>query len=205
MSLSYMPGSFLSLFKQTIASPLCMMDTTNKSTNQEYVVVVDENDNAIGLAEKMDAHVNPVMHRAFSVFIFNSDKQLLLQRRALGKYHSPGLWTNTCCSHPRQDETILDAARRRMREEMGMCCNMEEAFSFTYKADVGQGLTEHEFDHVLIGHSNDSPHINPDEVDSIRYATLEEISKEINERPEQFTMWFKIVFNRLVKHFNSLQ
>lgn len=181
------------------------MSQQEKSSNQEYVVVVDENDNAIGLAEKMDAHINPVMHRAFSVFVFNSDKQLLLQRRALGKYHSPGLWTNTCCSHPRQGESVLDAARRRMLEEMGMSCAMEEIFSFTYKADVGQGLTEHEFDHVLIGHSDEMPQINPDEVDSIRYASLEEISKEIKEQPEIFTMWFKIVFSQVEEYFNSLR
>ena len=117
----------------------------------EYVVLVDENDNEIGQMEKQAAHIDPHLHRAFSIFLFNSKGELLMQQRALSKYHSPGLWTNTCCSHPRAGETLEGATSRRLMEEMGMTCPMHEVYTFIYKAPVGEGLTEHEFDHVFIG------------------------------------------------------
>ena len=165
----------------------------------EYVVLVDELDNKVGLMEKMEAHINPTLHRAFSIFIFNSKNEMLLQQRALSKYHTPGLWTNTCCSHPRDGESLHDATKRRLQEEMGMQCELKEAFSFIYKADVMQGLVEHEFDHVFIGTSDDLPIINKDEVESLRYDTVENIKADIERNPQNYTAWFKIAFDKLLE------
>lgn len=165
----------------------------------EYVVLVDELDNKVGLMEKMEAHINPTLHRAFSIFIFNSKNEMLLQQRALSKYHTPGLWTNTCCSHPRDGESLHDATKRRLQEEMGMQCELKEAFSFIYKADVMQGLVEHEFDHVFIGTSDDLPIINKDEVESFRYDTIENIKADIERNPQNYTAWFKIAFDKLLE------
>lgn len=165
----------------------------------EYVVLVDELDNKVGLMEKMEAHINPTLHRAFSIFIFNSKNEMLLQQRALSKYHTPGLWTNTCCSHPRDGESLHDATKRRLQEEMGMQCELKEAFSFVYKADVMQGLVEHEFDHVFIGTSDDLPIINKDEVESFRYDTVENIKADIERNPQNYTAWFKIAFDKLLE------
>lgn len=164
---------------------------------EEYVVLVDNQDNRVGLMEKMEAHLNPTLHRAFSIFIFNSKHEMLLQRRALTKYHTPGLWTNTCCSHPRDGETLEDATKRRLMEEMGMECELRELFSFVYKADVMQGLTEYEFDHVFVGTTDVIPIINKEEVDSYRYASIDEIKSEIEKNPDNFTVWFKIAFEKL--------
>lgn len=165
----------------------------------EYVVLVDELDNKVGLMEKMEAHINPTLHRAFSIFIFNSKNEMLLQQRALSKYHTPGLWTNTCCSHPRDGESLHDATKRRLQEEMGMQCELKEVFSFIYKADVMQGLVEHEFDHVFIGTSDDIPIINKDEVESFRYDTVENIKADIERNPQNYTAWFKIAFDKLLE------
>ena len=165
----------------------------------EYVVLVDELDNKVGLMEKMEAHINPTLHRAFSIFIFNSKNEMLLQQRALSKYHTPGLWTNTCCSHPRDGESLHDATNRRLQEEMGMQCELKEAFSFIYKADVMQGLVEHEFDHVFIGTSDDLPIINKDEVECVRYDTIENIKADIERNPQSYTAWFKIAFDKLLE------
>ena len=165
----------------------------------EYVVLVDELDNKVGLMEKMEAHINPTLHRAFSIFIFNSKNEMLLQQRALSKYHTPGLWTNTCCSHPRDGESLHDATKRRLQEETGMQCELKEAFSFIYKADVMQGLVEHEFDHVFIGTSDDLPIINKDEVESFRYDTVENIKADIERNPQNYTAWFKIAFDKLLE------
>ena len=138
----------------------------------EYVVLVDAHDNQIGLMEKQAAHVNPTLHRAFSIFIFNSKGEMLLQQRALTKYHTPGLWTNTCCSHPRDGESLEQATKRRLMEEMGMECDLKEVFSFIYKADVMQGLIEHEFDHVFIGTTDATPIINPRRYVSLRFLAI---------------------------------
>jgi len=170
----------------------------------EFVILVDEQDNAIGTMEKQQAHVEGVLHRAFSIFIFNSEKKLLLQKRASSKYHCGGLWTNTCCSHPRENETVLDAANRRLEEEMGMSCNLQSIFSFVYKAEFENGLTEHEFDHVFFGESNSTPTLNREEVEDFRYVGMEELQIEINENPAHFTPWFLIALNR-VKEFNATQ
>jgi isopentenyl-diphosphate delta-isomerase len=166
----------------------------------ENVVLVDSNDNEIGFMEKMEAHKQAKLHRAFSVFLFNDNRDFLLQRRALTKYHSPGLWTNTCCSHPRIGETTLGAANRRLIEEMGLATELNEIFSFTYKADVGQGLIEHEFDHVYFGFSNDKPEINFDEVDSWKYLSLTDLQHDMNKNPDSYTVWFRIAFDRVVAY-----
>ena len=166
----------------------------------EYVVLVDENDNEIGKMEKQAAHVTPHLHRAFSIFIFNSKGELLMQQRALSKYHSPGLWTNTCCSHPRDNETLAEATSRRLMEEMGMTCEMHEVYTFIYKAPVGQGLTEHEFDHVWIGRSDDTPQINREEVESWKYMSLNDLKDDIGNHPEHYTEWFKITFEEMTHH-----
>lgn len=170
---------------------------------EEYVVLVDANDNPIGLMEKMEAHIKAELHRAFSIFIFNSKGEMLLQQRALSKYHTPGLWTNTCCSHPRHEESLKQATSRRLQEEMGMSCELKELFHFTYKADVTQGLMEYEIDHVFIGTTDETPNINTDEVESWKYETLEFIQKDMMERPELYTPWFKIAFKELLNHINK--
>jgi isopentenyl-diphosphate delta-isomerase len=170
----------------------------------EFVVLVDEQDNAIGTMEKQQAHVEGVLHRAFSIFIFNSDKKLLLQKRASSKYHCGGMWTNTCCSHPRETENTIDAAHRRLQEEMGMQCELKPIFSFVYKAEFENGLTEYEFDHVFFGESNQTPTLNLEEVEDFRYVGMEELQIEINENPAHFTPWFLIALDR-VKEFNATQ
>ena len=170
----------------------------------EQVILVDEQDNSIGLMEKHAAHINPHLHRAFSIFIFNSKGELLMQQRALSKYHSPGLWTNTCCSHPRNGETLEEATSRRLWEEMGLRCKMHEAYTFIYRAPVGQGLTEHEFDHVWIGQSDDIPNININEVASWKYMSIQSLSKDIKLYPELYTEWFKITFEEMTHHAELL-
>ncbi len=164
---------------------------------KEYVILVDEQDNDIGVMEKMKAHQDGLLHRAFSVFIFNDKEELLLQQRAISKYHSGGLWTNTCCSHPRPNETIKDAANRRLFEEMGMSCDLRIKTSFIYKTPFDNGLTEHELDYVLIGTTNENPLINRDEVESYKWMLVEDIKKDILNNPNQFTSWFKIALEKL--------
>jgi isopentenyl-diphosphate delta-isomerase len=166
----------------------------------EYVVLVNENDNQIGIMEKMAAHIVPRLHRAFSIFIFNSKGELLLQQRAFSKYHSPGLWTNTCCSHPRDGESVDKAADRRLLEEMGLQCPMHEVFTFIYKAPVGLGLVEHEYDHVFFGQCDDAPVINTEEVASWKYMSLDNIASDMKAHPECYTEWFKISFDEIVRH-----
>ena len=161
---------------------------------EEQVILVDVNDNQIGLMAKMEAHEKALLHRAFSVFTFNDKGELLLQQRAADKYHSPLLWTNTCCSHQRNGETSLEAGKRRLQEEMGFTCELEEVFSFIYKAPFDNGLTEHELDHVLIGKYNNNPIINPEEVESFKWMTLEAVKTDMENQPEIYTEWFKIIF-----------
>lgn len=169
--------------------------------SEDKVIIVDQNDNQVGIMEKMAAHQNGgTLHRAFSIFLFNKENQLLLQRRALSKYHSGGLWTNTCCSHPRPGESIIEAGTRRMKEELGITCQLQEYFSFTYKASLDNELTEYEFDHVLIGDFAGEASLNYEEVDSIKWLTLEEVKKLMIEQPNDFTVWFKIAFDEVEKH-----
>ncbi len=163
---------------------------------EEQVILVDKKDNQIGLMPKMEAHEKALLHRAFSVFTFNDKGELLLQQRAADKYHSPLLWTNTCCSHQRNGETSLEAGKRRLQEEMGFTCELEEVFSFIYKAPFDNGLTEHELDHVMIGSYNENPIINPEEVESFKWMTLEEVKVDMELQPEIYTVWFTIIFNK---------
>ena len=167
---------------------------------EELVILVDENDNQIGLMPKMEAHEKAVLHRAFSVFVFNNKNELMLQQRALHKYHSPGLWTNTCCSHQREGESNVDAGMRRLQEEMGFSVLLEETISFIYKAPFDNGLTEHELDHILIGHSEQSPVINEDEVAAWKWMDLEDVKTDIANHPELYTEWFKIIFDKFYTH-----
>ena len=164
---------------------------------KEEVILVNEADEQIGVMEKMEAHEKGVLHRAFSVFIFNDKGEMLLQQRALNKYHSPDLWTNTCCSHPRPDEKTIDAAKRRLKEEMGIVCELQFKSSFTYKTKFDNGLTEHEFDHVFIGRFNDTPEINPEEVNAWKWKNLREIKAELLSSPQSYTSWFKIATDKL--------
>lgn len=161
---------------------------------KEQVILVDEQDNQIGLMEKIEAHEKALLHRAFSVFVFNDKKELMLQQRAAEKYHSPLLWTNTCCSHQRVGETNLEAGKRRLQEEMGFVCELQEVFSFIYKAPFDNGLTEHELDHVMIGFCNEKPNINKEEVESYKWMTMEAVKDDIENKPEIYTAWFKIIF-----------
>jgi isopentenyl-diphosphate delta-isomerase len=163
----------------------------------ETVVLVNESDVEIGLMEKMEAHEKALLHRAFSVFIFNKKGELLLQQRALRKYHSGGLWTNTCCSHPRPHEDIQAAAHRRLREEMGFDTELTKAFDFTYKAEFSNGLSEHEFDHVFIGTYDDLVQPNFDEVESYAYRALPLIEAALKNNPDFFTEWFHIAFPKV--------
>ena len=161
---------------------------------EENVILVDEQDNQLGLMPKMEAHEKAVLHRAFSVFIFNSDGDLMLQQRAAHKYHSPLLWTNTCCSHQRDGESNIEAGKRRLLEEMGFSTELKEVFSFIYKAPFDNGLTEHELDHVMIGYFDGVPEVNPEEVASFKWMSLEAIKEDIVLHPNLYTAWFKIIF-----------
>lgn len=164
------------------------------------VILVDQDDNEIGTMEKLVAHQKGVLHRAFSVFVFNAKNELLLQQRAIGKYHSEGLWTNSCCSHPTPGESIVEAGKRRMQEEMGMDINPRRLFSFVYRAELDNSLIEHELDHVLFAHSDETPHLNPNEAIAFKWMTLEEILTDLKSNPESYTAWFKII---LEEHYNK--
>lgn len=160
---------------------------------EEQVVLVSEQDEVLGTMGKMQAHAEGVLHRAFSVFLFDKQGRLLLQQRADSKYHSPSKWTNAVCSHPREGETYHQAALRRLQEELGITTSIEERFHFIYKADVGQGLWEHELDYVFTGEYEGEFSLNPEEVSQVKYLTWKQLEMELKEHPEQFTEWFKII------------
>ena len=163
---------------------------------EEQVILVDTNDQPIGLMPKMEAHEKGVLHRAFSVFILNDKGKLMLQQRAFHKYHSPGLWTNTCCSHQRDGVTNIEAGKRRLQEEMGFVTDLREVTSFIYKAPFNNGLTEHELDHIMIGKFNDIPNINPEEVADWRWMPVDAVRENIQNQPENYTVWFIIIFEK---------
>jgi isopentenyl-diphosphate delta-isomerase len=171
----------------------------------ECVILVDERDQATGLAEKMEAHRQGWLHRAFSVFIFNNNHELLIHQRASHKYHSRALWTNTCCSHPREKESVEEAAHRRLQEEMGFDCALQPLFSFVYKAPLEDGLYEHEFDHVLIGQWTGQPVPNPEEVMDWKYISLDTLENEIQVHPEHYTVWFKIALPKVREALTLIQ
>nr|WP_315176745.1 isopentenyl-diphosphate Delta-isomerase [uncultured Flavobacterium sp.] len=167
---------------------------------EEKVILVNELDEPIGLMPKLEAHQKARLHRAFSVFILNDKKEIMLQQRAQHKYHSPLLWTNTCCSHQREGETNVQAGNRRLFEEMGFKTEIKELFHFIYKAPFDNGLTEHELDHVMVGYYNDAPEINPDEVENWKWMKIEEVKNDMVIHPEMYTVWFKIIFDEFY-HF----
>lgn len=162
----------------------------------DQLILVNEKDEAVGVGEKIKIHQDGLLHRAFSAFILNSNKELLLQRRALQKYHSAGLWSNTCCGHPRPGEQVVSAARRRLKTEMGLDCRLKEVGSFIYRAEVGNGLVEHEFDHILIGQSEMDPILNPAEAIGWRWIGFNTLEADIHDRPQVYTRWLKIIITR---------
>lgn len=162
---------------------------------EEFVVLVDTADREIGIKEKLKAHEEGDLHRAFSICLFNSQGQMLLQQRAFSKYHSGGLWTNTCCSHPRPQEGLIEAAHRRLKEEMGITCPLKPLFSFIYRAELEGGLTEHEFDHVFIGTFEGDLSPNPEEVASWKWVSKEELWIDVAAHPASYTAWFKILLD----------
>jgi isopentenyl-diphosphate delta-isomerase len=170
---------------------------------EEKVILVNSNDEPIGLMPKMEAHEKAVLHRAFSVFVVNDKNELMLQQRALEKYHSPGLWTNTCCSHQRDGEGNIEAGLRRLDEEMGFTTPLEYLFNFIYKAPFDNGLTEHELDHVMLGRYEGDPVINPEEVASWKWMNIEEINFDLKNNPDSYTVWFAIIFERFYNHLNQ--
>lgn len=171
---------------------------------EEQVILVDKQDNPIGLMPKMEAHEKGVLHRAFSVFILNYKGELMLQQRALHKYHSPGLWTNTCCSHQRNGESNIAAGQRRLREEMGFVAELREVTSFIYKAPFDNGLTEHELDHIMIGQYNDEPNINPEEVADWKWMHVDAVRDDIHIHSEKYTAWFIIIFEQFYEKIKLL-
>ncbi|MFM9825312.1 isopentenyl-diphosphate Delta-isomerase [Flavobacterium sp.] len=170
---------------------------------EENVILVNEEDKQIGLMPKLEAHEKAVLHRAFSVFILNSKNELMLQQRARQKYHSPLLWTNTCCSHQREGETNIQAGNRRLYEEMGFKTELKELFHFIYKAPFDNGLTEHELDHVMIGYYNGEPKINIEEVENWKWMSIEAVRINIKFHPELYTVWFKIIFEEFFHYLED--
>tara|TARA_B100001287_G_scaffold204032_1_gene173281 strand:- start:172 stop:690 length:519 start_codon:yes stop_codon:yes gene_type:complete len=163
--------------------------------SMDDVILVDKEDNQVGLMQKLEAHQKGLLHRAFSVFIFNSEYKLLLQKRAISKYHSGGLWTNTCCSHPREGEDIIDAANRRLSEEMGIKTSLRKVFEFTYRAELDNNLIENEFDHVLYGVYDHDPILNKEEAEDFKWVDMETLKSDISANSDKYTVWFKIAFD----------
>ncbi|MFD2890970.1 isopentenyl-diphosphate Delta-isomerase [Flavobacterium chuncheonense] len=170
---------------------------------EEKVILVDQNDEPIGLMEKIAAHEQALLHRAFSVFVLNDKNEIMLQQRAAHKYHSPLLWTNTCCSHQRPGETNIQAGKRRLQEEMGFEVDLKELFHFIYKAPFDNGLTEHELDHVMIGYYNEAPNINKEEVENWKWMEVEAVKEDMANRPEVYTVWFKIIFDEFYHYLEN--
>ncbi|MCL6220809.1 isopentenyl-diphosphate Delta-isomerase [Zunongwangia pacifica] len=168
----------------------------------DQVILVNEQDEQIGLMEKIEAHEKALLHRAFSVFVFNKKGELMLQQRALTKYHTPGLWTNTCCSHQREGETNVEAGKRRLLEEMGFTTDLKDTISFIYKAPFENGLTEHEYDHILVGQYDEDPKPNPEEVNAWKWVSLEQVKEDMKRNPEVYTEWFKIIFDKYYNHIS---
>ncbi len=165
--------------------------------NKEYVVIVDKNNKKIGIEEKLNAHKKGLLHRAFSIFIFNFRGELLLQQRAKTKYHSPGLWSNTVCSHPKPNEEYKQAIHRRLKEEMGFDCRLKKLFCFIYKAELSNGLIEHEYDCVFVGKFDGIPQPNPQEVMNYKWISLKKLKQDIKNNPNRYTVWFKIALNKI--------
>jgi isopentenyl-diphosphate delta-isomerase len=171
--------------------------------NEPFVILVDENDNQTGVIGKIEAHRRALLHRAVSVFIINPKGEWILQRRAFDKYHSNGLWTNTCCTHPGPGESNIESARRRLSEEMGIDCDLTEVFCFTYREKLDNELTEHEFDHVFFGVSEKDPVINTSEVEEWEAVRFEDLREDIYKNPEDYTYWFKEIFEKVNRYISE--
>ena len=169
----------------------------------EQVILVNERDEPVGTMEKMEAHIKGELHRAFSIFLFNQKNEMLLQQRAITKYHSGGLWTNACCSHPRPNEETHAAAQRRLNEELGFTATFNKIFDFRYNAEFDNGLTEHEFDHVYAGTFEGDIQPNPEEVQDYKYLSLEEIEASLKDNPTAYTAWFHIAFPKVKEWLKS--
>lgn len=169
----------------------------------EEVTLVNQRDQAIGASEKIQAHVDGALHRAFSIFVFNQAGEVLLQRRARDKYHSKGLWSNTCCGHPRPNEGLSKAAHRRLQEEMGFDCALEKAFSFIYKAELENNLVEHEFDHVFVGSYQGDPVLNAEEADEFQWMSIDKLKASLVEDAESYTYWLNHSFEMLLSHLEQ--
>lgn len=169
-----------------------------------HVILVDTDDREIGTMEKLEAHEKGLLHRAFSIFLFNDRGEMLIHRRALTKYHCGGQWSNTCCSHPEKGKDLNDCLRDKLFQEMGIAAEVEKAFEFTYRAEMENGLTEHEYDHVYIGRYNDAPRPNPEEVCDWRYVSMPALEAELRNEPEKFTPWFRMLFDRITKHYEAI-
>ncbi|MBC7931800.1 MAG: isopentenyl-diphosphate Delta-isomerase [Rubrivivax sp.] len=159
----------------------------------EQVILVDEQDRELGASEKLRAHAEGVLHRAFSVFVFDRAGRLLLQRRASAKYHSGGLWSNTCCGHPRPGEETAAAAHRRLREEMNFDCELRAAFGFVYRAELDNDLVEHEYDHVFVGEFEGSPAPDPSEVEEWKWVSMDDLRRGLRDEPSQYSYWLRTV------------
>ena len=164
----------------------------------DQVILVDDHDHEIGQMEKLEAHQKGLLHRAFSIFLFNDKGEMLIQQRAAGKYHSGGLWTNTCCSHQQPGETNIEAGKRRLLEEMGITTELRDSFSFIYRTDFDNGLVEHELDHVLIGSYNDAPNPDPAEAQDWKYISLKDLLLDVDKNPDNYTIWFKICLKQVI-------
>lgn len=170
----------------------------------EYVILVDENDRKIGLEEKIKAHTGAgMLHRAFSIYIFNAKGELMLQHRAYTKYHGGGLWTNTVCGHPRDNEKVGDAAHRRLREEMGFDCGLDERFSFIYHVEIGKGFSEYEYLHVFIGEYDRDPKVNPAEAKGFKWVSLQELNNDIARYPKLYSPWMRLTLDRIIEERNK--
>lgn len=169
----------------------------------DNVILVNENDTQIGVCEKLEAHQKGLLHRAFSIFLFNSSNELLVQKRAASKYHSANLWSNTCCSHPAPGETVQEAAARRLNEEMYLTSELFHLFHFNYQVKFDNGLTENEIDHVLIGKTEKTPKINPEEAREYHWMSLEHLQKDMNENPTEYTYWFQYIIRNFIENLQQ--
>jgi isopentenyl-diphosphate delta-isomerase len=169
----------------------------------QQLILVNENDDEIGFGEKLPVHQNAQLHRAFSIFVMNSQHQLLLQKRAYHKYHSGGLWANTCCSHPIRGEKQEDSIHRRLKEEMGFDCDLKHMFHFIYRAELDNGLTEYEYDHVYLGRYNGIPNPNPDEVCEWKWMELDKVNSDIKKNPDNYSYWVKHAFDQFYTNYSN--
>ena len=171
--------------------------------NRDKIVMVDVHDNEVGVIDKLDAHKEPILHRAFSVFIINNKGEMLIQQRAFDKYHSGGLWANACCSHPREGEEVISSAMERMKDEIGVSCPLEELFTFIYMHKFNDNLYEHELDHVLLGVCEGPFKMNKEEVNDLKWISYKELEKDLEKHPDKYASWFKIAAPKVLKYLNK--